>query len=97
MVKITINCDMGEAFGIYRFGDDEACMPFITHANVACGFHASDPVVMRETVRAANRSACTATRRTLSRSQKPFTKHFRASSSLATRFSPPRSGRDAPG
>jgi len=48
MVKVTINCDMGEAFSIYRFGDDEACMPFITHANVACGFHASDPVVMRE-------------------------------------------------
>src|SRR6267378_5152993 len=55
MVKVTSNCDMGEAFSIYRFGDDEACMPFITHANVACGFHASDPVVMRETVRAAKR------------------------------------------
>jgi UPF0271 protein len=55
MVKVTINCDMGEAFGIYRFGDDEACMPFITHANVACGFHASDPIIMRETVRAAKR------------------------------------------
>ena len=44
---------MGEAFGIYRFGDDEACMPFVTHANVACGFHASDPTVMWRTVRAA--------------------------------------------
>ena len=44
MAKITINCDMGEAFGIYRFGDDETCMPFVTHANIACGFHASDPV-----------------------------------------------------
>lgn len=55
MVRVTINCDMGEAFGIYSFGDDEGCMPFITHANVACGFHASDPMVMRETVRAAKR------------------------------------------
>ena len=55
MAKVTINCDMGEAFGIYRFGDDEACMPFVTHANVACGFHASDPVVMRATVEAAKR------------------------------------------
>jgi len=55
MSKVTINCDMGEAFGIYRFGDDEACMPFITHANVACGFHASDPVVMRRTVQAAKK------------------------------------------
>ena len=52
MTKVTINCDMGEAFGIYRLGDDEACMPFVTHANVACGFHASDPSVMWRTVRA---------------------------------------------
>lgn len=51
--RITINCDMGEAFGIYRFGDDEACMPYVTHANVACGFHASDPTVMWRTVRTA--------------------------------------------
>ena len=51
--SVTINCDMGEAFGIYRFGDDEACMPFVTHANIACGFHASDPTVMWKTVRAA--------------------------------------------
>ena len=57
MQKVTINCDMGEAFGIYRFGDDEACMPFVTHANVACGFHASDPVVMWKTVRAAKGTA----------------------------------------
>ena len=53
MAKVTINCDMGEAFGIYRFGDDAACLPYITHANVACGFHASDPVVMWNTVQAA--------------------------------------------
>jgi 5-oxoprolinase (ATP-hydrolysing) subunit A len=53
MPKLSINCDMGEAFGIYRLGDDETCMPFITHANVACGFHASDPRVMWRTVRAA--------------------------------------------
>jgi UPF0271 protein len=46
---------MGEAFGIYRLGDDEACLPYITHANVACGFHASDPRVMWRTVRAAKR------------------------------------------
>ena len=53
MTKPTINCDMGEAFGIYRLGDDAACMPYITHANVACGFHASDPAVMWQTVRDA--------------------------------------------
>ena len=55
MTALTINCDMGEAFGIYRLGDDEAVMPFVTHANIACGFHASDPGVMWRTVRAAKR------------------------------------------
>jgi UPF0271 protein len=54
-LTVTINCDMGEAFGIYRMGDDEACMPYITHANIACGFHASDPVVMWRTVKAAKK------------------------------------------
>lgn len=54
-MSVTINCDMGEAFGIYHFGDDEACMPYVTHANIACGFHASDPKVMWNTVRAAKR------------------------------------------
>lgn len=52
-MSVTINCDMGEAFGIYRLGDDEACMPFVTHVNIACGFHASDPKVMWSTVQAA--------------------------------------------
>jgi UPF0271 protein len=46
---------MGEAFGIYRMGDDEACMPYVTHANVACGFHASDPKVMWRTVKLAKK------------------------------------------
>jgi UPF0271 protein len=50
-----INCDMGEAFGLYKMGDDESIMPFITVANVACGFHAADPMVMRQTVRLAKR------------------------------------------
>jgi 5-oxoprolinase (ATP-hydrolysing) subunit A len=49
----TINCDMGEAFGLYRMGDDEALMPLISAANVACGFHASDFNHMRKTVRLA--------------------------------------------
>jgi len=49
----SINCDMGEAFGLYRMGDDEALMPLISAANVACGFHASDFNHMRKTVRLA--------------------------------------------
>ncbi|MEM0906423.1 MAG: LamB/YcsF family protein [Pseudomonadota bacterium] len=48
-----INCDMGESFGLYTMGDDAALMPHITVANVACGFHASDPNHMRETCRLA--------------------------------------------
>ena len=48
-----INCDMGESFGLYRMGDDDAMMPLISAANVACGFHASDFNHMRATVRLA--------------------------------------------
>jgi len=51
----TINCDMGEAFGLYRMGDDGALMPLISVANVACGFHASDFNHMRQTVQLAKR------------------------------------------
>ena len=46
----TINCDMGESFGLYRLGDDAGLMPLIDIANVACGFHASDFNHMRATV-----------------------------------------------
>jgi 5-oxoprolinase (ATP-hydrolysing) subunit A len=53
LMALAINCDMGEGFGLYRIGDDAAIMPFITMANVACGFHASDPSVMHKTVRLA--------------------------------------------
>ena len=52
-MAVAVNCDMGEGFGLYRMGDDEGLMPHITVANVACGFHASDPVVMHRTVRLA--------------------------------------------
>jgi 5-oxoprolinase (ATP-hydrolysing) subunit A len=52
---MTINCDMGEGFGLYRLGNDAALMPHIDLANVACGFHASDPSIMHETVRLAKK------------------------------------------
>ena len=55
-MRVTINCDMGEGFGIYSMGDDERCMPFVTHANIACGFHASDPSIMWRTVAAAKQA-----------------------------------------
>lgn len=53
MHRIDLNCDMGESFGAYRIGADEAVLPYITSANIACGFHAGDPSVMRRTVAAA--------------------------------------------
>lgn len=52
-MAVAINCDMGESFGLYKMGDDEAMMPLISVANVACGFHGSDPNHMRTTVRLA--------------------------------------------
>jgi UPF0271 protein len=47
---IDLNCDLGESFGSYNLGNDEAVIPLISSANVACGFHAGDPHVMRRTV-----------------------------------------------
>ena len=51
--KIDLNCDMGESYGAYRIGADEALMGWVTSANVACGYHAGDPMVMDRTVRLA--------------------------------------------
>ena len=51
--SVDLNCDMGESFGAWRLGADAAVMPSITSANIACGFHAGDPGVMRDTVRLA--------------------------------------------
>jgi len=50
---IDLNCDMGEGFGPWKMGDDAALMPLISSANIACGYHAGDPVVMRDTVQLA--------------------------------------------
>ncbi len=54
-LEIDLNCDMGESFGVYRLGLDEEVLPLVSSANVACGFHASDPGTMRRTVRLAKR------------------------------------------
>lgn len=50
MAAIDLNCDLGESFGAYRIGMDEEVIPYITSANVACGYHAGDPLVMKKTV-----------------------------------------------
>jgi UPF0271 protein len=52
---IDLNCDLGESFGSYSLGNDAAIMPFITSANIACGFHAGDPSVMQVTVQLAKK------------------------------------------
>lgn len=49
-MKIDLNCDLGESFGNYKIGLDEEVIKFISSANIACGFHASDPLVMAKTV-----------------------------------------------
>lgn len=50
MKKVDLNCDLGESFGNYTCGMDEQVIPWISSANIACGFHASDPLVMQKTV-----------------------------------------------
>ena len=52
-LKLDLNCDMGESFGAWKMGQDRAIMPYVTSANIACGFHAGDPATMRETVACA--------------------------------------------
>ena len=51
--KIDLNSDVGESFGNYKLGLDEEVIPLISSANVACGFHAGDPAVMKRTVQTA--------------------------------------------
>ncbi len=50
---MDLNADLGESFGTWTLGDDAALLAHVSSANVACGFHAGDPLVMRHTVRLA--------------------------------------------
>jgi UPF0271 protein len=52
-MRVDLNCDMGESFGAYEIGADDALFPLITSANIACGFHGGDPTVMRRTIATA--------------------------------------------
>lgn len=52
-LRIDLNCDMGESFGAWHMGHDTAILPYVSSANIACGFHAGDPATMRRTVAAA--------------------------------------------
>lgn len=53
MNTVDLNCDLGESFGAYRIGNDQEILDYVTSVNVACGFHAGDPTVMRKTVQLA--------------------------------------------
>jgi len=53
MYSVDLNSDLGESFGSYIIGSDEYVLDYITSANIACGFHASDPVIMEKTVKQA--------------------------------------------
>jgi UPF0271 protein len=53
MKTIDLNCDMGESYGAWKMGADAEVMPFISSANIACGFHGGDPATIRKTVRLA--------------------------------------------
>ena len=53
MPIVNINADIGESFGAWKMGNDAGVMPLINSANIACGFHAGDPLVMRKTVELA--------------------------------------------
>ena len=54
--KVDLNCDLGESFGNYKIGGDDKIIPLISSANVACGFHAGDPVVMKKTIESAKKN-----------------------------------------
>jgi UPF0271 protein len=50
MTRIDLNCDLGESFGAWRMGDDATLLDLVSSANIACGFHAGDPIIMQQTV-----------------------------------------------
>jgi len=54
-LQIDINCDLGESYGPFKVGNDEKIMPHITSANIACGFHAGDPLTIMRTVALAKK------------------------------------------
>lgn len=53
MARIDLNSDLGESFGNYKISNDEVVLKYVTSVNIACGFHAGDPLVMESTVKMA--------------------------------------------
>ncbi len=52
-MKVDLNCDLGESFGAYKIGEDDRILNYVSSINIACGYHAGDPMVMAETVKMA--------------------------------------------
>ncbi len=55
-MRVDLNCDLGESFGVYKIGMDEEVLAYISSANVACGWHAGDSMVMEKTVKLAKKN-----------------------------------------
>lgn len=53
--SVDLNCDLGESFGSWVIGNDEAILPYVSSANIACGFHAGDPSIMMKTIALARK------------------------------------------
>lgn len=58
MYKVDLNSDLGESFGAYTIGMDSEILKYVSSANVACGYHAGDPLVMEKTVKLAKEAGC---------------------------------------
>ena len=63
--KVDLNSDLGESFGAWKMGSDADVLTFVSSANVACGFHAGDPLVMKATVKEAVKAGGAVGARTL--------------------------------
>lgn len=57
-MRMDLNADLGESFGAWSMGDDAAMLDVVSSANIACGFHAGDPLTMRHTVALAAERGC---------------------------------------
>lgn len=65
MPSIDLNADLAEGFGVWELGDDDAMLDIVTSANLACGFHAGNPVGLARTCRAAVARGCGSERRSV--------------------------------
>lgn len=75
---VSLNTDIGEGFGVWTLGDDDALLDIVTHANVACGFHGGDPNIMRRTCALAARNGVGVGAQVSYRDLAGFGRHYQA-------------------